>query len=811
MRISDGILATLFIGTSLLSAAEPLTAVSQGGLLTISGGKVYSTAALPPAVGSSLPVIAGEIEVMVGGAPAPILSITPQGVTFQLPYEVAPLGDVWVWVRVAGRDEDPIRLDSVAAVPSLFTIDDTGRAAAFIAGTQIPVDENRPANGGELLEVFATGLGMSPDAPPTGSPAPAAPVAVPMLAVSATIAGQPAEVVDARLAPGYVGVWVVTVRVPRLPDAGMRMPLTLAAGGRNSEPVALAVNPVLADFGLTLTQERLVLAPGDVGRIGVKASATGEGSRAYSLKVTFTGLPTGVTASPDALDVPLGQTASVTFSADAFAPPAADVLVAVKGVAESRERTANLKLAVDPSRWTIGNGRIADLAFSDASEPISEESKAYIRKFIADAYPVMEEIFGPPVDTFTLTLRQGCGWGYDGNRHLLCYSTAPQPDASGIDESFDQVFLHELGLAFFLSERWNDPNPIKFPNWIQEPLPDAALLWIGWTLKSEGIRPYKYLGTAVEYDLWMPGGRDILAGAPGKSWRPFNPAGRFLNQAGAGELFMLLNATQSPGARPGAWREGTAIRRVRDELFRISASKQATPDQEDFLEAVRRTCPGTIDGEPFAPWLERQPFLHTRGNPGTYLFAFPSNGINMGAVIVAAFERLETDYVPGVREERQATSGVVRITISGANGVVDTMDANLAEEARPGVQRTEWWQPSFSLPTGGYRIQAAGTVNGLERTSADTYFAWIFLPEFLRAEQKPESCLVLIGTTEDGSVSPKPFAPIPGGSFIVNENGVAVWRPDDYATTPLPRSVVVNGKTISLPLPFSRTVAVPNP
>jgi uncharacterized protein (TIGR03437 family) len=150
-------------------AADLLTALAPGTLVSISGTRLTLETARPPEVPIPLPTKLGETEVLVGGSPAPLLLATPQRVVFQVPYEVAPGGDMWVWLRISGVDSNPMRLDTVAATPSVFVLNGGPQGAVFLAGTLVPASADRPANGGELVDVYATGLGLSADAPPTAA------------------------------------------------------------------------------------------------------------------------------------------------------------------------------------------------------------------------------------------------------------------------------------------------------------------------------------------------------------------------------------------------------------------------------------------------------------------------------------------------------------------------------------------------------------------------------------------------------------------------------------------------------------------
>lgn len=86
--------------------------------------------------------------------------------------------------------------------------------------------------------VFATGLGPTEPSVPDGVAAPSGQPANAMVPLSASIGGQNATVLAAGLAPGSVGVFTVTLRVPQQTPGNH--PLVIQAGGISSN--SLAVN-----------------------------------------------------------------------------------------------------------------------------------------------------------------------------------------------------------------------------------------------------------------------------------------------------------------------------------------------------------------------------------------------------------------------------------------------------------------------------------------------------------------------------------------------------------------------------------------
>ena len=103
-------------------------------------------------------------------------------------------------------------------------------AAAQSDGTPVVI---KPAKAGDVIVIFANGLGPVNNQPASGAVSPADPLAPVQQNPTVTIGGQPAQVLFAGLAPGFVGAYQVNVRVPSGLPAGLA-PLVISAGGQTA-------------------------------------------------------------------------------------------------------------------------------------------------------------------------------------------------------------------------------------------------------------------------------------------------------------------------------------------------------------------------------------------------------------------------------------------------------------------------------------------------------------------------------------------------------------------------------------------------
>jgi uncharacterized protein (TIGR03437 family) len=171
---------------------------------------------------SPLPFTAGGIHVLVNGTPAPIYALSPNRVTYQVSWESKPTEPAQR-AEVVLRSEDST-FEGVMALNALVVA--APRFMPLGVGDRIGyavhqdwrgiVHRGDPAKPGEYLHFYATGLGPVSPAVPTGTSSPLSPLAI----APASCQWQQgswqaqADVPFAGLAPGLVGYYQLTVKVP---------------------------------------------------------------------------------------------------------------------------------------------------------------------------------------------------------------------------------------------------------------------------------------------------------------------------------------------------------------------------------------------------------------------------------------------------------------------------------------------------------------------------------------------------------------------------------------------------------------------
>ena len=154
---------------------------SPGGLVSIFG--TGFTAQEPQSANSyPLPTEMAGVRVKVNAKAMPLLFVSDSQINFQCP--LLPVGSP---LEITVAKANDVTLPSVnstmlAAAPDLFTLNNTKQGVILIASSNelamptTPETPSRPALAGELLTIYASGLGETQNIVPLGTPAPSDPL-----------------------------------------------------------------------------------------------------------------------------------------------------------------------------------------------------------------------------------------------------------------------------------------------------------------------------------------------------------------------------------------------------------------------------------------------------------------------------------------------------------------------------------------------------------------------------------------------------------------------------------------------------------
>lgn len=219
-----------FVARVLPAAANrfPLS-VAPGMFVAIYGASLAAQAA--QAGGLPFPTKLSDAQVFVNDAPIPLFYVSPGQINAVMPDELSGL--VKLAVR-NGSGSHTVNVLVEPAVPALFTLDGSGSgaAAALNAVSGTVVTAQNPLHGGDIVALFATGLG---DTRSAGG------LNYALLQPVVAIAGQDCAVQFAGRAPGYVGLDQINCVVPSGIASTNAAPVVVTSAGRSSNVATLAI------------------------------------------------------------------------------------------------------------------------------------------------------------------------------------------------------------------------------------------------------------------------------------------------------------------------------------------------------------------------------------------------------------------------------------------------------------------------------------------------------------------------------------------------------------------------------------------
>ena len=201
-----------------------------------------------------LPNSLTDAQVLVNGTPAPLFYVSPGQINFVLPGNLPTGGtaDVQIVRQSTGQVYGAAEIGLAAADPALFTTNTSGSgqvaAINFVDGSiNSPLN---PVARGQIIELYGTGIGPVPNAPPDGQapsgPAPA--YDLPQIVIGSSTTFVPAgNILYSGLAPGLVGVWQINLTIPPDANVGSSVPIKIFEGSiPNVDPAGSLGNTTVA-------------------------------------------------------------------------------------------------------------------------------------------------------------------------------------------------------------------------------------------------------------------------------------------------------------------------------------------------------------------------------------------------------------------------------------------------------------------------------------------------------------------------------------------------------------------------------------
>ncbi len=231
--------------------------VAPGSVVEIRG-RNFAADGSASAEGLPLPRSLGGTRVLIEGQAAPLFSVESGRIAAQLPSGLLPEGSRTALASVEVETERGVSyarfFHAAAQAPGVFTVEGagTGQGSIVFAGTaELAAPRGygegmaRPARAGDVLEIYATGLGALEPAPADGEAGGAAVLRHASASVRVWLGSQPLaaeDVLFAGGAPSLVGVNVILARVPAGLAPNDALEVYLEVGGARSQPgVTIAV------------------------------------------------------------------------------------------------------------------------------------------------------------------------------------------------------------------------------------------------------------------------------------------------------------------------------------------------------------------------------------------------------------------------------------------------------------------------------------------------------------------------------------------------------------------------------------------
>ena len=212
--------------------------VAPGEIVTIfapSFGPASLAIAQADATGK-LPSQLSGVTLLFDGVPASLLYAQVGQVSAVVPFAVAGKSATQVQYEYHGMGSNTVKLNVSGTAPGVFTLDSSGRGPAAVLDTSYKiVSATNPAHAGDVIQVFATGAGVTTPASPDGQIAIRPPFPVSVALVTATIGGVNCPVLYAGGASGLVaGALQVNVQIAGGVPSGDQ-PIVITVAGASSQ------------------------------------------------------------------------------------------------------------------------------------------------------------------------------------------------------------------------------------------------------------------------------------------------------------------------------------------------------------------------------------------------------------------------------------------------------------------------------------------------------------------------------------------------------------------------------------------------
>jgi uncharacterized protein (TIGR03437 family) len=198
----------------IVNAFSGQASVAPGSLISIYGSNLASAnlaAASTPLQSKLL-----GTSVSINGVAVPLLFVSPLQINGQVPYEIPP-GNATMVIEQNGVKSVPVTFQVQATAPGILTALENNHVVAVNIPDNTLNSPQQPAVPGQYVTIYLTGQGLVDQPLANGATAGSNPLSRPLATVTTAIGGVPAEIQFAGLAPGFVGLMQINLKVPAVP------------------------------------------------------------------------------------------------------------------------------------------------------------------------------------------------------------------------------------------------------------------------------------------------------------------------------------------------------------------------------------------------------------------------------------------------------------------------------------------------------------------------------------------------------------------------------------------------------------------
>jgi uncharacterized protein (TIGR03437 family) len=223
-------------------------AIAPGGNILVYGTGLGPADPVFAPAGQTLTTNLGGTQVLIGGTPAPIKAAYTSAVSVIAPVILTPGTTVNIQVVYGGNSSSVATAPVQATTPGLYSTGNLGTSDPATWNIVKAVDKNfkvidadNPAAEGQVIIVYASGLGATNPILGAAEVPPNSPLYPTLGSTNASIGGVAAPVKFSGLAPGFPGVYQLNIQVPTGLADGLQPILIWNGGGVSQDNLSISV------------------------------------------------------------------------------------------------------------------------------------------------------------------------------------------------------------------------------------------------------------------------------------------------------------------------------------------------------------------------------------------------------------------------------------------------------------------------------------------------------------------------------------------------------------------------------------------